>query len=115
MFEIEATVTMSTRTELKLIANWPLIWLQKPGCIQVERNLLPNEIVPPLNSVIERSELSVDRGLLWDLRLGDRVLIHCFLNDESVDLAMARPDTVPENVIHCQEAFQPSDVATAAS
>jgi hypothetical protein len=52
---------------------------------------------------------------LWDLRLGDRVLIHCFLTDESVELAMARPDNVPENVIHCQESFQRSDVATAAS
>lgn len=115
MFEIDATVTTSTRTELKLTANWPLIWLQKPGCIQIERNLLPNEIVPPLNSFIERSELSVDRELLWDLRLGDRVLIQCFLKDESLELVLARPDTDPENVIHCQEAFQRSVVATAAS
>ena len=115
MFEIDATVTTCTRTELKLTANWPLIWLQKPGCIQIERNLLPNEIVPPLNSVVERSELSVDRGLLWDLRLGDRVLVQCFLKDESVELAMARTDTNPENVIHCQEAFQRSVMAAAAS
>jgi hypothetical protein len=113
MFEIDATVTTSTRTELKLTANWPLIWLQKPGHIQIERNLLPSEVVAPFNSVIERAELSVDRGLLWDLRLGDRVLIQ--LKDESVELAMARPDTNPENVIHCQEAFQRSVVAPAAS
>jgi hypothetical protein len=58
---------------------------------------------------------SVDRGLLWDLRLGDRVLVQCFLKDESVEVAMARPDTVPENVIHCQEAFQRSAASTAAS
>jgi hypothetical protein len=115
MFEIDATVTTSTRRELKLTANWPLIWLQKPGCIQIERNLLPNEIVPPLNGVIERSEFAVDRGLLWDLRLGDRVLIQCFLSDESVQLGVATPDPNPENVIHCQEAFQRSVVATAAS
>jgi|HubBroStandDraft_6_1064221.scaffolds.fasta_scaffold202148_1 hypothetical protein len=115
MFEIDATVTTSTRTELKLTANWPLIWLQKPGHIQIERNLLPSEVVAPFNSVIERAELSVDRGLLWDLRLGDRVLIHCFLNDESVELPIAKPDTNPENVIDCQEAFQRSVVATAAS
>jgi hypothetical protein len=115
MFEIDATVTTSTRTELKLTANWPLIWLQNPGCIQIERNLLPNEIVPPLNSVVERSELSVDRRLLWDLRLGDRVLVRCFLKDESVELAMARTDPNPENVVHCQEAFQRSVMGTAAS
>ena len=108
-------VTTSTRTELKLTANWPLIWLQNPGCIQIERDLLPNEIVPPLNSVVVRSEFSIDRGLLWDLRLGDRVLVQCFLKDESVELAMASADTNPENVIHCQGAFQRSVVATGAS
>jgi|SRR5580658_1832718 hypothetical protein len=115
MFEIDATVTTSTPTELKLTANWPLIWLQNPGCMQIERNLLPNEIVPPLNSVVARSELSIDRGLLWDLRLGARVLVQCFLKDESVELTMARADTNPENVIHGQEAFQRSLVMTAAS
>ena len=115
MFEIDATATTSTRTELKLTANWPLIWLRKPGRIHIERNLLPNEIVPPLNSFIERSELSVDRELLWNLQLGDRVLIQCFLKDESLGLAMARPDTNPGNVIECQEAFQRWVTATAAS
>jgi len=114
MFEIDAIVTTSTGMELKLTANWPLIWLQKPGCIQIERNLLPNEIVPPLNGIFERSEFAVDRGLLWDLRLGDRVLIQCFLNDESVESATARPDN-PENVIHCQDAFQRSVVPGVVS
>jgi hypothetical protein len=82
MFELDAIVTTSTRTELKLTANWPHIWLQKPGFIQIERNLLPNEAVPLLDSFIERSELPVYRELLWDLRLDDRVLIICFLKDD---------------------------------
>jgi len=64
MFEIEAIVTRSTRTELKLTANWPLVWLRNPGCIEIEHNLLPGEIVPPQKSFVERSELPVDRGLL---------------------------------------------------
>jgi hypothetical protein len=112
MFEIDATVTTSTRTALKLTANWPLIWLRKPGYIQIERNLLPNETVPSLNSFVERSELSVDRELLWNLQLGDRVLIRCFLKSESLELATGRPDTNPENVIDCQETFQRSVRAT---
>jgi hypothetical protein len=112
MFEIEAIVTTSTRTQLKLTANWPLMWLQKLGYIQIERDLLPNEIVPPLNSFVERSELSVDRELLWNLQLGDRVLIHCFLKGEPLESAMARPDTNSGNVIDFQEAFRRSVTAT---
>jgi hypothetical protein len=112
MFEIDATVTTSTRTELKLTANWPLIWLQKPGYIQIERNLLPNETVPSLNSFVERSELSVDRDLLWNLQLGDRILIQCFLKGESVELR-DRLDANPGNVIDCQEAFQRSIMAAS--
>src|SRR5580698_5495770 len=115
MFEIDAIVTTSTRRELKLTAHWPLIWLRKPGCIQIERNLLPNEIVPPPNSFMERSELSVDRDLLWNLQLGDRVLVHCFLEGESLALAPAKPETNPGNVIDCPEAFQRSATAAAAS
>jgi hypothetical protein len=113
MFEIDATVTTSTRTELKLTANWPLIWLRKPGYIQIERNLLPNEIVPSLNSFVERSELSVDRELLWNLQPGDRVLIQCFLKGESLELAMDRPDPNPGKVIDCQEDFQRSVMPTS--
>jgi hypothetical protein len=112
MFEIEAIVTTSTRTQLKLTANWPLIWLEKPGYIQIERDLSPNEIVPALNSFVERSELSVDRELLWNLQLGDRVLVHCFLKGEPLESAMARPDTNAGNVIDFQEAFRQSVTAT---
>jgi hypothetical protein len=97
MFEIDATVTTSTRTELRLTAEWPLIWLREPGCVQIERNLLPNEIVPSLNSFVERAELSVDRELLWNLQLGDRVLMQCFLRGESLEVAkvgrILTPDT----------------------
>jgi hypothetical protein len=114
MFEIDATVTTSTPTELKLTANWPLVWLRKPGCIQIERSLLPNETVPPLNSFLEQSELSVDRDLLWNLQLGDRVLVRCFLEGESLE-APAKPDTNPGNVIDCPEAFQRSATPAVAS
>jgi len=112
MFEIDATVTTSTRKELKLTANWPLICLRKAGWIQIERNLLPNEIVPPLNSFVEPSEVPVDRGLLWNLQLGERVLVRCFLKGESCESAIAMPDINPGNVIDCQEVFQRSVTVT---
>jgi hypothetical protein len=115
MFKIDATVTTSTRTELKLTANWPLIWLRKPGFIQIERNLSPTEFVADPNSCFERSELSVDRELLWNLRHGNRLLIQCFLKDEPLELAIAGADNNSEKVIHCQEAFQRSVGATAGS
>jgi hypothetical protein len=113
MFEIDATVTTSTRTELKLTANWPLIWLRKDGCIQIERNLSPDEIVPPLKCFVERCELPVDRELLWNLQIGERVLVRCFLKGESCESAMAISDINPANVIDCQEVFQRSVTAKA--
>ena len=105
MFEIEVIVTTSTRTALKLTADWPIVWLQNPGCIEIERELLPGEIMPPPNSSVERSELPVDRGLLWNLQLGDRALVRCFLKGESLKLAPALPDIDSGNVIDCVEAF----------
>jgi len=111
MFEIEAIVTRSTRTELKLTANWPLVWLRNPWCIEIERTLLAGEIVPPLNNFVKRSELPVDRGLLWNLRLSDHVLVRCFLKGEFLELAMSMPAVNPGNVIDCKEAFQRSVAA----
>ena len=56
MYEIEVIVTTLTRMELKLTANWPLVWMQAPGSIEILRKLLPGETVPP------------SRNLLRDLR-----------------------------------------------
>ena len=62
MYEIEVTVTSSTPKELKVTADWPLIWLQAPGSIEILRTLLPGEIVPPLKESVKRSELPVNAG-----------------------------------------------------
>jgi hypothetical protein len=51
MYENEVTVTTSTRTQLKVTADWPLIWLQAPGSIEILRKLLPREIVSPVTSM----------------------------------------------------------------
>ena len=85
MYEIEVTVTTYTPEELKLTADWPLIWLQAPGAIEILRKLFPGEIVPPLKEPVKRSEFPFNQGLRLDLQLGDRVLVRCFLRGESLD------------------------------
>jgi hypothetical protein len=85
MYEMEVTVTTYTPEELKLTADWPLIWLQAPGAIEILRKLFPGEIVPPINESVKRSEFRFKQGLRLDLQLGDRVLVPCFLKGESLD------------------------------
>src|SRR5271166_6104587 len=63
MYDIEATVTTATPTELKLTASWPLDWLQAPNSIEIQRKLSPDEtleswsecgrMVPTLASLME--------------------------------------------------------------
>jgi hypothetical protein len=83
MYDIEAIVTTSTPTELKLAANWPLEWLQAPGSTKIQRKLVPGETLEPYSGPVERSEIGGNRGLWPNLQLGDRVLIRCFLIVES--------------------------------
>jgi hypothetical protein len=83
MYEIEVTVTSSTRKELKVTADWPLISLQAPGSIEILRKLFPGEIVPPLKESVKRSEFPVKRFRRWNLQLGDRLIVRCFFTGES--------------------------------
>jgi hypothetical protein len=83
MYELEVTVTTYTPEELKLTADWPVIWLEAPGSIEILHKLDPGEIVPTLNESVTRSEFPFNQSLRLDLQLGDRVLARCFLKDES--------------------------------
>jgi len=56
MYEIEVIVTTFTRTELKMTANWPLVWLQAPGSIEILRKLLRAKPCHPSTSLL--SDLS---------------------------------------------------------
>jgi hypothetical protein len=82
MYEIEVTVTTSTRTQLKVTADWPLIWLQAPGSIEILRKLLPGEIVSPVKESVKRSEFPISRSSWSNLRVGDRLIVQCFLKGE---------------------------------
>ena len=83
MYEIEVTITTSTRTEFKVTADWPLIWLQAPGSMKILRKLFPGEIVPPLKESVKRSELPISRVFRSNLHIGDRLLVLCLLKGES--------------------------------
>jgi hypothetical protein len=74
-----------TPEDLKLTADWPLIWLQAPGSIEILHKLSSGETVPPVNEPVRRSEFPLNQGLRLDLKLGDRVLVRCFLKGESLE------------------------------
>lgn len=63
MYEIEATVTTATPTELKLTANCPLVWLQASGpgfalgSTEIARQLEPGETLEPLHEPVQKLEL----------------------------------------------------------
>ena len=58
MYYIEAIVTVATPTELKLKANWPLVWLQAPDSIEIQRQLLAGETWgPQLAESVQQIEL----------------------------------------------------------
>jgi hypothetical protein len=75
--EVEATVTTATATELKLTANWPLVWLQAPGSTTIVRKLSPGEVFENRDGPFQRSEIG---GYIArrDLKLGDRVIVECY-------------------------------------
>jgi hypothetical protein len=47
MYDIEATVTETGPTVLKLSADWPVDWLREPGLrtMEIQRELLHGEIL----------------------------------------------------------------------
>jgi hypothetical protein len=83
MYDIEATVTLTTPNELRLIANWPLRWLQAAGSIEIQRKFSPEETLPVVKGPVQHSEIAVYRGNWPDLGVGDRVIVRCFLHGES--------------------------------
>ena len=83
MYDIEATVTKSTPTELKFTGDWPSDWLEAPEkSLEVIAELLPGQTEPPPSVPVKRSEIPGDRALRPNLQLGDRVLIRCFFKGE---------------------------------
>jgi len=89
MYEIEATVTTATPTDLKLTANCPVVWLQASGpgfalsSTEIARVLAPDETLEPLNEPVQKLELPYNRSLHPNLNLGDRVVLRCYFGGET--------------------------------
>ena len=73
MFDIEATVTVATPTELKLTADWPFRWLEALGGYEIQRKVAINDILPEFDGTVKRLEIAGERARWPNLCVGDRV------------------------------------------
>jgi hypothetical protein len=87
MYDVEAMVTETSPTVLKLTADWPVDWLRETGTrtVEIQRELLPGEILELPSVPTERAEINGNRGNWPKLRVGNRVLIRCFFPAERTE------------------------------
>jgi hypothetical protein len=80
MYEIEATVTETGPTVLKLTADWPVDWLRATGIrtMEIQRKLSHGEILEPPLVPVERREIDGNRGKWRRLHVGNRVVVRCY-------------------------------------
>jgi hypothetical protein len=87
MYDVEAMVTETSPTVLKLTADWPVVWLREQGIrtMEIQRQLLLGETLDPLLVPTERAEINGNRGNWRRLHVGDRVVVRCFFPGERSD------------------------------
>lgn len=124
MYEIEATVSHLTPNELKLTADWPLRWLEAGGSIEIQRKLVPEERLPAVKGLTQRSEIGIYQRTWPNLEVGDRVAVQCFLQEESrpgsiltlpitsgpVRFAVGPPNGITSNSWRCWAVKKKGDV-----
>ena len=74
MYEIEATVTETGPTVLKITADWPVDWLREPGIrtLEIQRELFHGETLGLPSVPTERVEINGDRENWPKLQAGNR-------------------------------------------
>jgi hypothetical protein len=82
MFDIEATVTVATATELKVTADWPIRWLEATGGFDIQHKVVLKEILPEFDGTVKRLEIAADRARWPNLCVGDHVIVRCFPEGE---------------------------------
>ncbi len=84
MYDIEAMVTQTSPTVLKLTADWPVDWLRETGTrtMEIQREFLPGEILELPLVPTERAEINGNRGNWRKLQVGNRVVVRCFFPGE---------------------------------
>jgi hypothetical protein len=84
MYDVEATVTETSPTVLKLTADWPVDWLRETGTrtMEILRELLLGEILELPSVPTERAEVDGNRANWPKLHAGNRVVVRCFFPGE---------------------------------
>jgi hypothetical protein len=87
MYDIEATVTETGPTLLKLSADWPVDWLRGSGIrtMEIQRELLHGQILELPSVPTERAEIDGNRGNWRKLHVGNRVVVRCFFPGERTE------------------------------
>jgi hypothetical protein len=82
MYDVEATVTETGPTVLKLTGDWPVDWLRETGIrkMEIQRELLHDEILESPSVPTERAEINANRGNWRKLHVGNRVIARCFFS-----------------------------------
>ena len=84
MYDVEAMVTETSPTVLKLTADWPVDWLRATGTrtMEIQRELLSGESLESPSVPTERVEIDGNRGNWRKLQVGNRVVVRCFFPGE---------------------------------
>jgi hypothetical protein len=87
MYDVEATVTETSPTVLKLTADWPVDWLRETSTrtMEIQREFLPGEILETLSVPTERAAINGNRGNWRKLQVGTRVVVRCFFPGERIE------------------------------
>jgi hypothetical protein len=86
MYDIEATVTETSPTVLRLSADWPVDWLRETArTMEIQRELLHGEILELPWVPTERAEIDGNRGNWRKLHVGNRVVVTCFFPGERTE------------------------------
>ena len=79
MYDIKATVTKATETDVKLAGDWPTDCLQAPGSIgltEILRKLIPGEVFEFFGGETQRLEIH-HAGNPLNLKVGDDIVVSC--------------------------------------
>jgi hypothetical protein len=110
MYEIEAMVTRTGPTVLKLTADWPVDWLRASGIrtIEIQRELIHGEFLELPSVLTEGADLDGNRVNWPKLWVGSRVVVRCFSPGET------EPNTAVSSLpFHSVELLE-TDAATTA-
>jgi hypothetical protein len=79
MYEIKATVTKATETDVKLTGDWPVAWLEasgSSGSTEILRKLIPGEVFEISGEQTQPLEIHHEGNPL-NLKGGEDVIVRC--------------------------------------